>query len=79
MNRQYIHLSTNVDIALQVGSRKTIYPVILIVSARRAFHNGYNFYIGNDVVWLANNIPPDFLGVLGKQVTSAKGLPHCAQ
>ena len=49
MNRQYVHLSTNEDIALQVGKRKTILkkeeqPIIITISAIEAYNTGvYQF------------------------------------
>jgi putative RNA 2'-phosphotransferase len=49
MNRQYVHLSTNEDIALQVGKRKTILkkeeqPIIITISAIEAYNTGvYDF------------------------------------
>ncbi|MCP4746061.1 MAG: RNA 2'-phosphotransferase [Desulfobacteraceae bacterium] len=61
MGRQYVHLSINVEIAVQVGKRKDKNPVILKVAAKEAFECGVVFYIGNDAVWLANEIPPMFI------------------
>ena len=64
MGRQYVHLSTNVEIAVQVGKRKDRNPVILEVAAKEAFESGVDFYIGNDIVWLADRILPMFIEVL---------------
>lgn len=61
MGRQYVHLSVNVDIARQVGRRKAKKPVILIISAHEAHTKGVNFYVGNDAVWLADEVPPEFI------------------
>jgi putative RNA 2'-phosphotransferase len=66
MGRQYVHLSTSIDIAMQVGKRKDRDPVILEVAAKEAFETGVNFYIGNDAVWLADQIPPKFIRVSDK-------------
>ncbi len=66
MGRQYVHLSTNIDIAMQVGKRKGRDPVILEVAAKEAFETGVNFYIGNDAVWLADQIPPKFIKISDK-------------
>lgn len=66
MGRQYVHLSINIDIAMQVGKRKDRDPIILEVAAKEAFESDVNFYIGNDAVWLADQIPPKFIRVSDK-------------
>jgi putative RNA 2'-phosphotransferase len=61
MNRQYVHLSADRETALQVALRRTHQPVILQVSALEAYKAGIAFYLGNDMVWLADAIPPEFI------------------
>lgn len=61
MQRQYVHLSVNKEIALEVGKRKSQKPIILKVEALKAYQNDVKFYIGNDLVWLADNIPFDYI------------------
>ena len=61
MNRQYVHLSMDVETAVQVGSRKAPKPVILKVKAKDAYQAGIAFYEGHDLVWLADTIPPQFI------------------
>ncbi len=61
MQRQYVHLSVDEDMARQVGARKGGNPVILIVRAAEAHAAGIPFYAGNDFVWLADHVPPPFL------------------
>jgi putative RNA 2'-phosphotransferase len=63
MTRQYVHLSTDVDTALAVGKRKSMTPIILRVQARQASEKGVQFYIGNEKVWLADRVPPEFIVV----------------
>lgn len=63
MNRQYVHLSTDEATARMVGSRHAPQPVILIVRAREAHAAGVRFYLGNDDVWLADVIPPEFIDI----------------
>ena len=46
MNRQYVHLSTNENTAIQIGKRKTGLkeePVIIAVSAIEAYDSGAHF------------------------------------
>ncbi|MBQ9431356.1 MAG: RNA 2'-phosphotransferase [Kiritimatiellae bacterium] len=61
MNRQYVHLSCDCETALQVGKRRDFAPVILTINAVQAFENGVKFYIGNEKVWLCDNLPPVFI------------------
>ncbi|HXA13403.1 MAG TPA: RNA 2'-phosphotransferase [Mycobacterium sp.] len=61
MGRQYVHLSVDTATAEQVGRRKTKAPVILRVKAEAAHAAGVPFYRGNDLVWLADTIPPGFI------------------
>lgn len=61
MSRQYVHLSSDRDTAHQVGSRHDSNPAILVVQAHKAHVAGIDFYLGNDDVWLAETIPPEFI------------------
>ena len=72
MNRQYVHLSTDKNTALQVGKRKTILkkeeeqqPVIIAISAIEAYNTEvYHFYQASDSVWLSDYIHPNFMELL---------------
>lgn len=61
MNRQYVHLSADRETAWQVALRRTRKPVILEVSALQAHQHGIKFYLGNDMVWLADYIPSEYI------------------
>lgn len=61
MKRQYVHLSADEATARQVALRRTQQPVILKIETARAIQQGINFYLGNDMVWLADFIPPDVI------------------
>ncbi len=61
MKRQYVHLSADEATALQVGRRRTASPVLLTIDAESAHQHGVAFYPGNDMVWLADAIPPEFI------------------
>jgi putative RNA 2'-phosphotransferase len=70
MNRQYVHLSTDGNTAIQVAKRKTILkkeeePVIIAISAVEAYNTGvYYFYQAIDSIWLTDYIHPDFMRLL---------------
>ena len=57
MGRQYVHLSVDTEMAKQVASRKSKKPVILLIDSKKSFQNGNKFYIGNEHVWLADDVP----------------------
>ena len=61
MTRQYVHLSADTETALSVGARHDAQPVLLRVDARAANAAGLAFYEGNDKVWLADAVPPEFI------------------
>lgn len=54
--RQYVHLSIDIDTAMQVGLRKDIKPVILKIRSLEAWNDGVMFYQGNEKVWLVESM-----------------------
>jgi putative RNA 2'-phosphotransferase len=66
MNRQYVHLSVDTDMATLVGKRRDVDPVILEINARAAENDGIKFYIGNDKVWLCDGMPSKYIKILKK-------------
>jgi len=61
MGRQYVHLSIDRDTAAAVGQRKSPDPVVLLVRAKDAWQAGVPFYVGNEKVWLADRVAPQFI------------------
>ena len=61
MGRQYVHLSVDVETAADVGGRKAERPLLLHVDAAKAAGSGVTFYRGNELVWLADEIPAEFI------------------
>jgi putative RNA 2'-phosphotransferase len=62
MRRQYVHLTADPALALQVGARHGT-PCLLIVSTVRAHAAGIRFYLANEKFWLADAIPPQFVSL----------------
>lgn len=56
-DRNYVHLSQDIETAIQVGKRRDKNPVILTIHAQQAYTTGVKFYLGNDKVWLADSVP----------------------
>ncbi len=59
-NRQYVHLSENMDSAVMVGKRTSINPIILRINVKSARNEGIIFYKSGDI-YLADYIPPKFI------------------
>ena len=65
MSRQYVHLSVDAAMALEVGRRKSKAPVLIEIDARGAHAAGVAFYEGNEKVWLADLVPVRFMRLRG--------------
>jgi len=61
MSRQFVHLSTDVDMAYAIGLRKSRRPKILLIAADEAAASGIPFYEGGDRVWLVKAVPPIYI------------------
>ncbi|QQD76901.1 RNA 2'-phosphotransferase [Curtobacterium sp. YC1] len=61
MGRQYAHLTTDRDLAMQAGRRKSPAPVLLRVDAARAHQEGVEFSEGHDRVTLALLVPARYI------------------
>ena len=59
-SRLYVHLSSDYDTAVKVGSRHGK-PVVYTVAAGEMQKNGYVFYQSVNGVWLTKNVPVEFL------------------
>lgn len=55
-SRLYVHLSNDIDTAVQVGKRHGT-PVILKINTGKMYENGYKFYLSENNVWLCEYIP----------------------
>jgi len=65
-NRQYVHMSTDLETATKVGARKDPKPIILVVDTENATKDGLKFYLGNETTWLSDYIPPQYITVKNK-------------
>lgn len=64
MNRQYVHLSVDIETAILVGKRRDNNPIILEIDAKSASNDGVIFCIGNDKVWLCDKLPAKYIKIL---------------
>jgi putative RNA 2'-phosphotransferase len=66
MKRRWVHLSPTMELAIEVGMRRTRNPVVLEIDADAARKDGLRFYKATDKVYVCNAVPPSYL----RKVTS---------
>lgn len=59
-SRLYVHLSKNMQTAVNVGSRHGK-PVVFTVRSGQMYKDGFKFYLSENGVWLTKNVPPEYL------------------
>lgn len=62
-SRTHVHLSASTETASEVAGRRSGEQVILVVSAQLAAQNGIKFFESTNGVWLATQIPAEFLEI----------------
>ena len=64
MNRRYVHLSTSIDEALEVGARHGL-PILLEIDTTKMREDGIRFWKArNNSVWLTEHVPPQYISTL---------------
>ncbi|EMQ1359338.1 RNA 2'-phosphotransferase [Clostridioides difficile] len=63
-SRLYIHLSNDIDTAVQVGKRHGI-PIVLKINAGKMYENDYKFYLSENNIWLCEYIPFKYVEIFG--------------
>lgn len=63
MKRKWVHLSPTVEVAKEIGLRRTKNPVILKIDAEAARKGGTRFYRATDKVYLCGSIPPEYVRI----------------
>jgi putative RNA 2'-phosphotransferase len=63
MSRHHVHLTTNLELAHQVGGRRAK-SFVFVVDALSMANDGYHFYCTENQVWLVDNVPPKYLSSL---------------
>lgn len=65
MERNYVHLSDNINMASSVGKRRENKQngklVIYKINSKDMFKDGFKFYKSNSGVWLVDNVPVKYL------------------
>ena len=61
--RQHVHLSLDSATAINVGMRHGK-PVVLEINSAQMHKDGYVFYCSENGIWLTNNVPIEYMGIL---------------
>ena len=65
MGRLYVHLSPDIETAINVGKRHGK-PVVLRIDAGEMYLSGdYKFFLSENGVWLAESVPPEYINLAG--------------
>lgn len=59
-SRLYVHLSKDIETAINVGKRHGI-PVIYKINSEEMYNKGYKFYLSENNVWLTEKVPINFI------------------
>ena len=59
-SRQHVHLSTDIETATKVGSRRGK-PIILKIKALKMHEEGFDFFLSANGVWLTDLVPKNFI------------------
>ncbi len=64
MSRQHVHLSMDVQTAIQVASRRRNKErVVLMIRAAAMHESGHEFRLSDNGVWLAKSVPIEFIEI----------------
>lgn len=58
--RHHVHLSSNLETSVKVGSRRGT-PVVLLIDSEKMHSLGYKFYESQNGVWLTDVVPSEFI------------------
>jgi putative RNA 2'-phosphotransferase len=60
MGRHHVHLSSDLNTAAAVGSRRGR-PIVLQIAAAQMHADGHAFYLSANGVWLTEHVPPQYI------------------
>ena len=72
MGRRHVHLSADVETAVQVGARRGR-PIVLEVDAAALHAAGHPFDLADNGVWLTDAVPPERLRRAGRPPSGRPG------
>jgi len=61
MQRNFVHFSTDPETASATGKRHSKNPIILCITAKKAWKEGVKFYKGGETIWLSKYIGIEYI------------------
>ncbi|PZP49945.1 MAG: RNA 2'-phosphotransferase [Pseudopedobacter saltans] len=61
--RQHVHLSKDMDVALNVGARHGK-PIVLEVNAGQMYQDQFSFFLSDNGVWLTDHVPIQYIRIM---------------
>ena len=61
-SRLYVHLSSTIETAIEVGKRHGT-PAVFMIDSRKMCDDGIKFYLSRNGVWLTNEVKPPYLSL----------------
>ena len=71
MKRIYVHLSDNIETAIEVGRRHGK-PVVIRIRSGEMYRDGHPFFRSTNDLWLTSEVPPRYLELLKSLHTESK-------
>lgn len=69
-NRLHVHLSKDIETAIDVGKRHGT-PVVLEINTKQMVDDGIKFYISENGVWLTSNIDSKYFSILDLDINKS--------
>lgn len=63
MERVYVHISSDIETAIEVGRRHGK-PVVFRIKSAEMYRDGYPFFRSTNGLWLVREVPPRYLELL---------------
>jgi putative RNA 2'-phosphotransferase len=64
MKRRWVHLSPTKDIAIEVGRRRALKPIVFEIIAKDARKNGLRLFRATEQVFVCREVPPRYIRLL---------------
>lgn len=61
MNRSHVHLSSDIDTATNVASRRKGDSIILKIDTKKMINDNIIFYISDNGIWLVDEVSPKYI------------------
>ena len=64
MERQYVHLSKDIETAKKVGDRRKGKTIILSINTKQMFADNIDFFLSDNNVWLVKKVNKKYIDII---------------